>query len=401
VNIYSTVKNSYFNVLICLSFDINQIHISNFLICHAVEVATPDANTVGICLPPLHVGQVGAPAWQSETDLLSSLLKTTSVAHALKVFNAHRTSFVTEDDLRRISQDYGVYRVRVPLSWCFTDADPETDIRTEDHMTTAMKEEYEKDLLEKFTCQDPYYEDVRWPAIPRRLLVQFLRSCAKFGIEASLDLHTYPGATSPGTFSGLWPRPPRFWLHDDPASPHQDYGRQLFLEFVQWVENLDDEALRGVLGISPMNEPAHLAGVFAGTSRDYLPSLPPALAKFYLKKMHHSEYVVPSFIEKSASLRVRSHFDFLIIIIIIIIYIIITHGLPTVWEHRTDRRREITLAQTWRDVTLPSHAALNGRLVHTVRRWMNSVVLVPSSCRESSVRRHIIGFDTPAMMSTH
>jgi hypothetical protein len=222
VNIYSTVKNSYFNVLICLSFDINQIHISNFLICHAVEVATPDANTVGICLPPLHVGQVGAPAWQSETDLLSSLLKTTSVAHALKVFNAHRTSFVTEDDLRRISQDYGVYRVRVPLSWCFTDADPETDIRTEDHMTTAMKEEYEKDLLEKFTCQDPYYEDVRWPAIPRRLLVQFLRSCAKFGIEASLDLHTYPGATSPGTFSGLWPRPPRFWLHDDPASPHQD-----------------------------------------------------------------------------------------------------------------------------------------------------------------------------------
>jgi len=36
----------------------------------AVEVATPDENTAAVCLPPLHLGQEGAPAWQSETDLL-------------------------------------------------------------------------------------------------------------------------------------------------------------------------------------------------------------------------------------------------------------------------------------------------------------------------------------------
>ena len=36
----------------------------------AVEVATPDENTAAVCLPPLHLGQVGAPDWQSETDLL-------------------------------------------------------------------------------------------------------------------------------------------------------------------------------------------------------------------------------------------------------------------------------------------------------------------------------------------
>ena len=36
----------------------------------AVEVATPDDNAAAVCLPPLHLGQEGAPAWQSETDLL-------------------------------------------------------------------------------------------------------------------------------------------------------------------------------------------------------------------------------------------------------------------------------------------------------------------------------------------
>ena len=56
----------------------------------AVEVATPDQSTAAVCLPPLHVGQIGAPPWQSETDLFRSMLKTTTTAKALKVFQAHR-----------------------------------------------------------------------------------------------------------------------------------------------------------------------------------------------------------------------------------------------------------------------------------------------------------------------
>lgn len=42
----------------------------------AVEVATPDDNTAAICLPPLHLGQAGAPAWHSETDLLTRYVQT-------------------------------------------------------------------------------------------------------------------------------------------------------------------------------------------------------------------------------------------------------------------------------------------------------------------------------------
>ena len=252
----------------------------------ATEVATPDENTAAVCLPPLHVGQSGAPHWQSETDLLSNLLKSTSVAKALNIFHAHRTSFITEYDLEQLS-NLGITQVRVPLSWCFTDYDPDTDI------TDDVSDEQ---LLEQFTCPDPYYQDehVRWPAVPRKLVAEFLRSCTKYGIKASLDLHTYPGATSPGTFSGLWPRQPRFWKYDDPSNPDEDYGRTLFRNFVQWVETLDRRALDGILGIGPMNEPAHLAGVFYNIpERNYLPPLSNDLAQSYLDELNSDGYPFP------------------------------------------------------------------------------------------------------------
>eukprot|EP00977_Amphora_coffeiformis_P017538 scaffold5783_cov129-Amphora_coffeaeformis.AAC.4 len=271
----------------------------------AVEVATPDQNTAAVCLPPLHVGQVGAPDWQSETDLLKNMLQRTTAAKAIKVFHAHRMTFITQHDLESIAQ-MGIKHVRVPLSWCFTDYDPDVEITSleedDDDNTTRAE------LLEKFTCLDPYYqdEDVRWPAIPRILLERFLRACAKLGITASLDLHTYPGATSPGTFSGVWPKQPRFWNYDDPAGTNTsnsssnnettiDFGRQLYRDFIAWMEQLDDEVLKGVLGISPMNEPAHLAGVFAHVpTRNYLPPLPSNLAKSYLHDLnHHSTYKMP------------------------------------------------------------------------------------------------------------
>jgi len=219
------------------------------------------------------------------------MLQTTSTAKALKVFQAHRTTFITEHDLERLA-NLGIQHVRVPLSWCFTDHDPDLEI---DHLkTNATTDDV---LLQQFTCRDPFYEDegVVWPAIPRTLLARFLRSCTKFGITASLDLHTYPGATSPGTFSGLWPLQPRFWLHDNPADAAADYGRQLYRDFVAWVEHLDDEALAGISGISPMNEPAHLAGVFANVpSRNYLPPLPEGMEQLYLHDLnHHSTYQMP------------------------------------------------------------------------------------------------------------
>lgn len=104
-------------------------------------------------------------------------------------------------------------------------------------------------------------------------------------------MHTYPGATSPGTFSGAWPRWPRFWTHGDQAATNEgkpDVGRTLWKDFVKWIESLDKETLQGLEALSPMNEPAHLAGIFGeGRGKDppYLPPLPSDMAMEYLEKL--------------------------------------------------------------------------------------------------------------------
>lgn len=128
--------------------------------------------------------------------------------------------------------------------------------------------------------------------VPRSLLVNLLQACGRHGMGATLDMHTYPGATSPGTFSGLWPRWPRFWTHgDQPATDEgikPDVGRTLWKDFVEWIESLDEVTLKGLQALSPMNEPAHLAGVFSegrGSDGPYLPPLPHHQAKAYLAKL--------------------------------------------------------------------------------------------------------------------
>mmetsp|Transcript_7727 Transcript_7727/g.10546 ORF Transcript_7727/g.10546 Transcript_7727/m.10546 type:complete len:641 (-) Transcript_7727:205-2127(-) len=262
----------------------------------AIEVATPFGDTAASCLPPLHVGPSTGPRWNSETDLLANFSSSpsSSLAHALRVFHAHRVSFLDlEEDLRTLSEDLGVKNVRVPLSWCLTDYDP----------TTITGGEDEEVLKERFTCLDPFYEEegVRWPAVPKSLLSNFLRACAKHGISAVLDVHTYPGGTSIGTFSGVWPRWSRFWTHGDaPAmddSNKKDVGRELFQNFISWVESLateDPKAFEGLRGVSPMNEPAHLAGLYFGEegdpifdpSEEFLPELPEEMAESFLAELN-------------------------------------------------------------------------------------------------------------------
>lgn len=253
----------------------------------AVEVATPDDKTAAACLPPLHTGQ--GPRWQSETDLLANLTKEDGLMVALKVFHSHRVSFIDwETDLAAIAE-LGIKHVRVPMSWCLTDHDPSTiDPRHHSNKT-------EETLAKEFTCPDPFFDGVYWPAIPRSLIADFLRACASHGITASLDIHTYPGATSIGTFSGLWPRWPRFWTHGDrPDAPKEDIGRGLLHDFIKWAESLqetDPEAFEGLLAISPMNEPAHLAGLFGPggampNKTSFLPDLPPDMAQSFLTDLN-------------------------------------------------------------------------------------------------------------------
>ncbi len=236
----------------------------------AVEVATPDNDTAAACLPPLHLDASTGPRWNSETDLLVGLVehyRTTATAttaadattakeigpwgKAIKTFHAFRTSFYDIDVELRNMKDLGIQYVRVPLSWCWTDCDPlsiviknETEGAPKDSAIYMTDEE----VRERFTCPDPFYDNVYWPAIPRSYIIQFLRACAKYGLGATLDMHTYPGGTSIGTFSGVWPKYPRFWTYGDvPAmenygkKDNRDIGRSLLKDFIVWVESLADE----------------------------------------------------------------------------------------------------------------------------------------------------------------
>lgn len=266
----------------------------------SVEVATPFGKQIATCLPPLHVGAHTGPKWSSETDLLGNLTQMVDaapgksgrgLAHAVSVFQAHRNTFVDLDvDFARLAA-LGIKNIRIPMSWCWTDYDPR-------HVN--LKNMTEQEVADKFTCEDPYFGDsVRWPAIPKAFIEDVLRACSKYGLKASLDVHTLPGGTSIGTFSGVWPQWPRFWIDGDVPSTDfgvgqdkENLGHQLFAELVQWMEELadrDPDAFDGLRGLSPMNEPAHLAGLFGGSHPDveknFLPPLPPDLAQDYLEEL--------------------------------------------------------------------------------------------------------------------
>lgn len=121
----------------------------------AVEVATPDAGTAAVCLPPLHTGSSTGPTWHAETDLLQNLAAQTTLGHALRVFHAHRNAFLDfEEDLATLKQ-LGITSIRVPISWCLTNDDP-AKIDPKDTDIAGLED--------RFTCRDPFFEGVLWPA---------------------------------------------------------------------------------------------------------------------------------------------------------------------------------------------------------------------------------------------
>lgn len=269
----------------------------------AIEVATPDNNTAAICLPPLHTGSDTGPKWHSETDLLMNLIQQIGIAKALKVFHSHRTSYIDYDtDLLSLSS-LGIKSIRVPISWCITDYDPSTiNYKNSSTNNNTINNQYELLLYKHYTCQDPFYSDIYWPAVPKSILISLLESCSNYDITVVFDIHTYPGATSIGTFSGLWPKWSKFWTNGDHPEDAvtKDIGRTIYSKFVHWMEELAVDnpiAFAGLRGISSMNEPAHLAGLYGPGALAYpnrtsfLPNLPIDIASSYLQKLNNQKLI--------------------------------------------------------------------------------------------------------------
>ena len=125
----------------------------------AAEVATPDDKTVGSCLPPLHVGPNTGPRWNSETDLYANLtsMKGGSIKRTIQIFHGFRMSYLDwDEELAQISK-LGIERVRVPISWCLTDHDPNRDPILGKDDDISLSEEEEAELERRYTCLDPFF----------------------------------------------------------------------------------------------------------------------------------------------------------------------------------------------------------------------------------------------------
>lgn len=203
----------------------------------------------GWSLPP-HVNNLDRP-WPSEGVLTQRLISTHGAQFAIDAFTAHRTSYISKDDLKQIAS-LGLRYVRVPMTWAaFADAlwKIEPDV--------YGKHNAEDDAV---VVPDPYYNtSVLFVTVPRKWLADFLRDLAAEGLKAVLDLHAFPAGAADGTYNGVWPNPPKFWTESIHGTKITDMGHVIAKALINWVESLDDAAFAGVGGLTLMNEPAHLS----------------------------------------------------------------------------------------------------------------------------------------------
>lgn len=83
---------------------------------------------------------------------------------------------------------------------------------------------------------------------------------ADFGLQVLLDLHAFPGGSSAGTFNGVWPLNPRFW-----TAHFKENFATIMGQLMDWMDQLrtkNPKAFAGLYGLTPMNEPAHMRGLY-------------------------------------------------------------------------------------------------------------------------------------------
>eukprot|EP00928_Gymnodinium_smaydae_P024750 TRINITY_DN1993_c1_g4_i1.p1 TRINITY_DN1993_c1_g4~~TRINITY_DN1993_c1_g4_i1.p1 ORF type:complete len:596 (-),score=93.80 TRINITY_DN1993_c1_g4_i1:263-2050(-) len=202
-----------------------------------------------------------------ETDLVNLLLSANiSEARVVELFWQHRRSYITPLDFARI-RSFGIRRVRLPLTWCLSYDTPYVimgkDRSGQDR--SAVIRPGARIVEDPFT-NDPAFDPAgmrspsdKWVSIPIRAVEVVLETAANYGIEVLLDIHAFPGGAAAGTFNGVWPLNPRFW-----SAHYEENMRTIIRQLLDWIEALpgtNPRAYRGLYGVTPMNEPAHIRGL--------------------------------------------------------------------------------------------------------------------------------------------
>ncbi|CAJ1382807.1 unnamed protein product [Effrenium voratum] len=208
------------------------------------------------------------PYFGCETDLVNLLLRSgLKEERILDLFWKHRRCYVTPIDLSRI-RTLGLRKIRLPLTWCinyetpyvlkgkdFAGRDKEIIIHTKPCIV--------EDPFENDPAFDPKGMNLpcdKWVSIPIKAVEQILETAAGFGLQVLLDLHAFPGGSSAGTFNGVWPVNPRFW-----SAHYKENFRTIMEKLLEWMSSLshrNPKAFAGLYGLTPMNEPAHMKGLY-------------------------------------------------------------------------------------------------------------------------------------------
>ena len=110
--------------------------------------------------------------------------------------------------------------------------------------------------------KDPYFgpeEEKYWVGIPIQKIKNILESASSHNVKVLIDFHTFLGGSSDSSFSGTWPENPRFWNNNIIAMENM---QTIMENFCNWIkEEGNEKALSGLYGITPINEPAHMAGI--------------------------------------------------------------------------------------------------------------------------------------------
>eukprot|EP00438_Fugacium_kawagutii_P016822 Skav203781 [mRNA] locus=scaffold206:340723:345730:+ [translate_table: standard] len=218
------------------------------------------------------------PYFGCESDLINLLLRSgLGERRILELFWQHRRSYVSPLDFARIRYldgawvgggALGLRKIRLPLTWCinydhpytikgknFGGKDQEVTVGTE---ASLVDDPFENDPA--FNPKGMRMPCDKWASIPIKAVEDVLEVAADFGLQVLLDLHAFPGGSSAGTFNGVWPVNPRFW-----TAHFKENFATIMRQLLDWMDQLrtkNPKAFAGLYGLTPMNEPAHMRGLY-------------------------------------------------------------------------------------------------------------------------------------------
>jgi len=186
----------------------------------------------GVILPPGLPNGFGQK-WYSEGDLINKLYETFGTEKTIDYLQKHRDEYITSADFAAMAEA-GISSVRVPVGWwAFTNQSTCDD---------------------PILISDPVYDDRKFVTIPHVFLKKTLTDIKNAGMKALLDIHAFPGGSASGSYNGIYPNTPVFFKNES----LQDMGFEIIHNLCNFYQSLETDVRSSIMGITLMNEPAHI-----------------------------------------------------------------------------------------------------------------------------------------------